>query len=271
MPLAPPAPEPVAEARAIELIQVRKQYPGAAGPAVAEVSLAVGRGEFLALVGESGSGKSTVMKMINRLVEPTAGEVRVEGRDVMAVDPVLLRRGIGYAVQGVGLLPHLTVAENIAIVPRLLGWEKSTIRQRVDELLEMVRLDPPTFRDRPPRALSGGQAQRVGLARALAARPAILLMDEPFGALDPITRDRLQADYLELHRSLGLTTVMVTHDLAEAARLADRLGVMQGGRLLRLGTPAEVWTDPGDEYVTALLESPRRQAAALAMLMGEGS
>lgn len=252
---------------AIELRNVSKSFPNVSAPAVDLVSLNVRRGELVAIVGESGSGKSTLLKMINRLIEPTLGSIWVEGNDVQRVDPVSLRRGIGYAVQGVGLLPHRTVAENVATVPTLLGWPRNQIRERVDELLRLVHLDPPTYRDRFPRALSGGQAQRVGLARALAARPSILLMDEPFGALDPITRDRLQSDYLDLHHSLGLTTVLVTHDLAEAARLADQIGVMQGGRLLRLGTPADVWSNPGDPYVLALLDTPRRQALALAALM----
>lgn len=255
------------EQPAIELRNVSKAFPAVRLPAVDQVSLRVKRGQLVAIVGESGSGKSTLVKMINRLVEPTSGVLLVEGKDVRDVDPVLLRRGIGYVVQGVGLLPHRTVSENVATVPSLLGWPRKRIHERVEELLRLVHLDPLTYGDRFPRALSGGQAQRVGLARALAARPAILLMDEPFGALDPITRDRLQTDYLDLHRSLGLTTVMVTHDLSEAARLADLIGVMQGGRLLRLGTPAEVWSNPGHPYVVALLDAPRRQAVALGALM----
>ncbi len=242
---------------------VSKSFDGGQTHAVLGVSFQVEPSEFLILLGESGCGKTTSLKMINRLIEHDEGTIHVDGQDVDQMDAVALRRRIGYVVQGIGLLPHLTVSENVAIVPRLLGWKASEVRQRVDELLELVNLPPDAYRDRFPEALSGGQRQRVGLARALAGRAKIMLMDEPFGALDPINRDRLQEEYLRLHKSLGLTTVMVTHDMTEALLLADRIAVMNLGRLVRLGTPRELLHDPGDDYVAHLVETPKRQAGQL--------
>jgi osmoprotectant transport system ATP-binding protein len=231
---------------------------------VRAVDLQVARGEFLALIGESGSGKTTLLRLINRLIEPTAGAVSIDGRDAAGVPPEVLRRGIGYVLQAGGIFPHWTVGENVGAVPRLLGWEPRRIAAKVDELLAIVGL--AEHRDRMPDTLSGGQRQRVGVARALAASPPILLMDEPFGALDPVTRDRLQDDLRGLHEKLQLTTVMVTHDMAEALRLADRIAVLDGGAIVRIGTPRELLADPGHERVAALLDAPRRHAALLASL-----
>jgi osmoprotectant transport system ATP-binding protein len=234
--------------------------------AVDDVSLEVVEGEFLAIVGGSGSGKTTLLRLANRLIEADQGHITIEGEDVRAVDPVALRRRIGYVFQSGGLFPHLSVADNIGITPKLLGRPVPEISARVDELLELVRLDRGAYRDRFPHELSGGQRQRVGVARALAARPRIVLMDEPFGALDPLTRDALGDDYRNLHRELGLTTVMITHDMTEAILLADRIAVMHAGRLLAEGTPAEL-AKSSDAYVGELLRTPRRQAERLNELL----
>jgi len=260
---------------AIELENVTKAYDPAKPPAVCGVSLAVAQGEVLALVGGSGSGKTTTLKMINRLIEPTSGSIRVLGDEVTNVDPVLLRRSIGYAFQGVGLFPHLTVGDNVAITPRLLRWDADRIRSRIDELLTLVDLPPETYRDRLPAELSGGQRQRVGFARALAAEPRAILMDEPFGALDPITRDTLQTEFRDLQRKLSLSVVIVTHDMTEAVLLADRIAVMHEGVLRQLGTPHELLTAPADDYVAQLIETPRRHSDFIESLMrprqaGEG-
>ena len=232
------------------------------------VSLEVGRGECLFLVGPSGCGKTTLLKTVNRLVEPDAGQVLVAGRDVRESPAHELRRRIGYAFQQVGLFPHLSVAENVGITPALLGWAPARIAARVDALLERVELEPTAFRSRRPHELSGGQAQRVGLARALAAEPETLLLDEPFGALDPGTRDRLQQAFSRLRRELGLTVLFVSHDMAEALLLADRIAVMDAGRIVQLGTPRELLTAPADARVAALLETPRRQSARVDELLG---
>jgi osmoprotectant transport system ATP-binding protein len=230
------------------------------------VSLAVGEREFLAVVGPSGSGKTTLLRLINRLAEPSAGTVRVEGEEVQAVDAVMLRRRIGYVFQGIGLFPHMTVAENVAITPRLLGWDEAKITARVDELLGLVRLDRSKYRDRLPAQLSGGERQRVGVARALAAGPRVMLMDEPFGALDPLTRDALGEDYQRLHDELGLTTMMITHDMQEALLLADRIVVIRGGRVVADDTPRALMNDTQDDYVRELMAAPRRQAERLRAL-----
>ena len=253
----------------IHLDGVSKSYDGGATFAVRGVTLRVAAGEFFVIVGESGSGKTTTLKMINRLIEPTRGRVEVDGKDVATLDPVTLRRGIGYTIQGVGLLPHLTVAENVALVPTLLGWAKRDIEARVAELLELVGMPVTHFGNVAPERLSGGQKQRVGLARALAARPRIMLMDEPFGSLDPLTRTSLQEQYSRIHRELGLTTVMVTHDMTEALLLADRIGVMFDEMLGPIGTPRELLAARDNDYVEALLHTPRRQAERIeAMLAG---
>lgn len=250
----------------IVLENVSKSYDGGVTFPVRDVSLTVPTGSLLVVVGGSGSGKTTTLKMINRLIEPTGGRVEIDGRDVRAVDPVQLRRGIGYVFQGVGLFPHMTAGENVAVVPRLLGWSPARITARVDELLEMVHLPPAEYRDRLPRHLSGGQQQRVGFARALAAGARVMLLDEPFGALDPVTRDEIRDDFLALRRRLGLTAVMVTHDAAEALLSADNIAVMNGGRLVRVGTPAELLKNPGDPFVEALVAGPKRRAERLEAL-----
>ncbi len=245
----------------IEVAGLSRRYGGAV--AVADVSFRVGAGEMLALVGDSGSGKTTTLKMINRLLEPDAGKVVIDGRDAASLDPHALRRSIGYVFQGIGLFPHRTVAENVAVPLRLAGWSRDRTCVRVAELLALVELDP-ALAARFPAELSGGQQQRTGVARALAASPRVMLLDEPFGALDPLTRDRLQRTFGELRRRLGLTAVFVTHDVAEAVVLADRIGVMRSGRLLQLGTPAELARSPADDDVARLLDTPRRQARLVA-------
>jgi osmoprotectant transport system ATP-binding protein len=254
----------------ISLENVSKVYPHATLPAVVDTNLVVETGSVLALVGESGSGKTTTLKLINRLVEPTSGRITIDGVDVSTIDPIALRRSIGYAFQGIGLFPHLTAADNIAIVPQLLRWSLKETRARVDELLELVGLDPGEYRDRYPGMLSGGQRQRVGLARALAGRARVLLMDEPFGALDPITRDELQIELKRLQRALDLTVVIVTHDVTEALLLADTIAVMKEGRVLVHGTPSAMLAEPGHDYVRKLMDMPRRQAGRVAELDAAG-
>jgi len=250
---------------------VSKHYDAGRVRALDHLSLAVTTGEFLAVVGPSGSGKSTVLRLINRLIEPSDGVVRIEGDDVRSVDPIALRRRIGYVFQGIGLFPHLNVGENIAITPKLIGWDKTRIAARVDTLLDLVQLPPADYRHRMPRELSGGQAQRVGVARAIAAEPKIVLMDEPFGALDALTRDALRQDYRRLHDRLGLTTVMITHDMLEALLLADRIVVIHDGHVIADGTPHALMAEERDDYVGELLQTPRREAARLQALMRNGA
>ena len=237
--------------------EATKRYGGGL-PAVHRLTLEVPAGQTCVLVGPSGGGKTTALKMVNRLVEPTSGRILIDERDVAATDPVTLRRGIGYVIQQVGLFPHLDVAANVATVPRLLGWDRRRIDARVDELLELVGLEPAIYRHRRPDELSGGQRQRVGVARALAADPPVLLMDEPFGAVDPLTRSRLQDEFLRLQRTLRRTVVLVTHDIDEALRLGDRLAVLAaGGRLEQHGTPAEVLARPATEFVAGFVGAGR--------------
>lgn len=235
----------------LEARRVSKRFSGV--EALVEVDLHVARHETVALVGESGSGKTTLLRLFNRLIEPTAGEVRVAGANVNGRDRVALRRSIGYVQQEGGLLPHWTVDRNVALVPELLGAGRDQRRARSDALLALVGLDPEIYRDRYPRQLSGGQRQRVAFARALAADPQVVLLDEPFGALDALTRLELQREFLALKGELGKTMLMVTHDLAEAVLLADRVAVMRSGRLLQVGTPAELESAPADDYVRELL------------------
>jgi osmoprotectant transport system ATP-binding protein len=250
----------------IAFAHVGKSFDNGRVKAVDDVTLDVAAGEFLAIVGGSGSGKTTLLRLANRLIEADTGSITVEGEDVRAVDAVALRRRIGYVFQSGGLFPHISVGGNIGITPRLIGTPAPEISARVDELLDLVRLDRAQYRDRFPHELSGGQRQRVGVARALAAKPRIVLMDEPFGALDPITRDALGDDYRSLHNKLGLTTVMITHDITEAILLADRVAVMRTGRLIALGTPAEL-SNSDEAYVSELLRTPRRQADRLRVLL----
>jgi osmoprotectant transport system ATP-binding protein len=238
----------------LEAKEVVKTYADGTA-ALAGVSLAVLPGETLALVGESGSGKTTLLRLFNRMVDPSAGEVRVEGRLVAELDPIALRRRIGYVPQDGGLIPHWRVERNVDLVPRLLGWDADRRRKRVREMLELVGLSPETHASRYPAELSGGQRQRVALARALAADPPVVLLDEPFGALDALTRLELHRQFLELRKTLGKTLVLVTHDLAEAFRLADRIAVMRGGKVLQIGPPAELSERPADPYVRALLDA----------------
>ncbi|MBB5753931.1 ABC transporter ATP-binding protein [Prosthecomicrobium pneumaticum] len=233
--------------------------------AVDDVSMTIERGSITALVGASGSGKSTLLRMINRLIEPTAGTVRIDGRDTATVPHETLRRGMGYVIQGNGLFPHWTVAQNIATVPRLVGWPKARIAARVDALLDLFGLDPAAYRDKYPAQLSGGQQQRVGVARALAAEPAVMLMDEPFGALDPIIRAQAQRDLGAIQRRLGTTIVLVTHDMEEAIRLADRIAVMRAGRLLQDATPAALLADPAPGYVAELVGASDRAFRLLSL------
>ncbi|RYX98828.1 MAG: ABC transporter ATP-binding protein [Bradyrhizobiaceae bacterium] len=254
----------------ISFSHVTKRFDNHRVTAVDDVSLDVAAGEFLAVVGGSGSGKTTLLRLANRLIVPDGGQVHVAGENVANADPIALRRRIGYVVQSGGLFPHMTIADNIGITPRLMGTPAGDITARIDELLDLVQLDRNAYRDRFPHELSGGQRQRVGVARALAARPKIVLMDEPFGALDPLTRDALGDEYLALHRKLGLTTVMITHDMTEAILLADRIAVMQSGRLIAVGTPAEL-SGSKDAYVNELLGTPRRQAARLQHLIAGDS
>ncbi|MFI2285646.1 ABC transporter ATP-binding protein [Nocardia beijingensis] len=238
----------------IVLHAVTKHYPGQRDPAVDRVSLTIPAGEIVVLVGPSGCGKTTTMRMINRLIEPTSGTITIDGRDAATIQPDRLRRGIGYSIQQAGLFPHLTVAKNVATVPGLIGWNRRRVAARVDEMLELVGLDPDTFRDRYPRQLSGGQQQRVGVARALAADPPVLLMDEPFGAVDPITRGLLQDELLRLQGELGKTIVFVTHDFSEAVKLGDRIAVLgDRSRILQYDTPAAILADPADETVAGFV------------------
>jgi osmoprotectant transport system ATP-binding protein len=237
-------------------------------PVVSGISFRVVPGELLVLVGGSGSGKTTTLKLINRLIEPTRGRVTIDSQDVSKFAPPALRRRLGYVSQRPGLFPHLTIAENIAVTPSLLGWTRERCEARVTELLELVEL-PVSLGASYPSELSGGQEQRVGVARALAAKPKLMLLDEPFGALDPLTRDRLQQSFIELRRQLGLTAILVTHDMTEALTLGDRVAVLRDGHLLQLGTPEELLRTPCDVYVERLLETPRRQARELERILGK--
>ncbi|MFE6925690.1 ABC transporter ATP-binding protein [Nocardia sp. NPDC057663] len=238
----------------IVLDRVTKRYPDQRDPAVEEVSMTIPAGEIVVLVGPSGCGKTTTMRMINRLIEPSSGTVTIGGRDAAAIDADELRRGIGYSIQQAGLFPHLTVAKNIATVPGLLGWDRRRTSARVDEMLALVGLDPATYRNRFPRQLSGGQQQRVGVARALAADPPVLLMDEPFGAVDPITRALLQDELLRLQGELGKTIVFVTHDFGEAVKLGDRIAVLgERSRILQYDTPAAILAAPADDTVAGFV------------------
>lgn len=243
----------------IEFVQVTKRFPGQAAPAVSGLSMRVEAGQICCLVGPSGGGKTTAMKLVNRLIDPTEGDVLIGGKSVRESDPVELRRGIGYVIQETGLFPHMTVAENIAVVPRLLGWSKGRTKQRTADLLELVNLRPAaTMAKRYPAQLSGGQRQRVGLARALAVDPPLMLMDEPFGALDHITRSHVQDEFLRLHREIDKTVIFVTHDIDEAIKMADKIAVFrEGGMLAQYATPDELLARPADDFVADLVGADR--------------
>ncbi|MFF1828461.1 ABC transporter ATP-binding protein [Paenarthrobacter sp. NPDC058040] len=241
---------PAAGAR-IVLKDVTKTYPGQVIPAVESFTMDIAPGELIMFVGPSGCGKTTTMKMINRIIEPTSGSITIDGEDVLSLNPNELRRRIGYVIQQIGLFPHMTIAENISVVPKLLGWDKKRTRDRVEELLAVVELDPKVFANRFPRQLSGGQQQRVGVARALAADPPVMLMDEPFGATDPITREKLQTEFLRLQEKLSKTIVFVTHDFEEAVRLGDRIAVLsERSQIEQFDTPANILANPANEYVS---------------------
>jgi osmoprotectant transport system ATP-binding protein len=237
---------------------VTKRYPGADAPAVDDLTFTVPAGEICVLVGPSGCGKTTTMKMVNRLIEPTGGRITIDGRNVTAIPAVELRRSIGYVIQQVGLFPHLTVADNVAVVPRLLRWKPARVRERAAELLDLVGLDPAIYGARYPAALSGGERQRVGVARALAADPPLMLMDEPFGAVDPIRRERLQNEFLRLQAKVGKTVIFVTHDVDEAIKMADRIAILQrGGILAQYDTPDAILAGPASEFVERFVGADR--------------
>jgi osmoprotectant transport system ATP-binding protein len=237
---------------------VTKRYPGADAPAVNDLSLTIPAGEICVLVGPSGCGKTTSMKMVNRLIEPTSGRISIDGRDVMDLPAVELRRRIGYVIQQVGLFPHQTIGENVAVVPGLLRWSRERIRERTDELLELVGLPPDEYRDRYPNELSGGERQRVGVARALAADPPVMLMDEPFGAVDPIRRERLQNEFLRLQEQVRKTIIFVTHDVDEAIKMGDRIAILRrGGILAQYDSPAAILANPASEFVERFVGADR--------------
>ncbi|PKQ29407.1 MAG: glycine/betaine ABC transporter [Actinobacteria bacterium HGW-Actinobacteria-10] len=253
----------------IELVNVTKHYPGADRAAVQDFSITIPAGEVVVLIGPSGCGKSTTLRMINALVVPDSGRVLLDGVDVLTVPPQELRRGIGYAIQGVGLFPHWTVHENIGTVPWLKGWDAERVTARVRELLELVGLDPDRYASEYPDELSGGEAQRVGVARALAADPPVLLMDEPFGAVDPLTRDRLQREFMTIQARLKKTVVFVTHDIDEAVRIGDRIAIMRDGRLVQYDLPERVLAYPADDFVADFVGGERAlKRLSLARLQG---
>jgi osmoprotectant transport system ATP-binding protein len=242
----------------IEFKGVSKTYAGSDHPVVNDLSFEILEGEICVLVGPSGCGKTTTMRMVNRLIEPTEGEILIAGEPNTAMSGTQLRRKIGYAIQQIGLFPHRTIAENIATVPSLLGWDKQRIRERVDELLELVGLDPEEYRGRYPAELSGGQQQRVGVARAMAADPPIMLMDEPFGAVDPITRERLQDEFLNIQQDIKKTIVFVTHDIDEAIKMGDKIAILkQGGILAQYDTPENILSNPNSEFVASFVGNDR--------------
>jgi osmoprotectant transport system ATP-binding protein len=258
------------EAAELVFDEATKVYPGREGAAVDHLSLAVPAGEICVLVGPSGGGKTTALKLVNRLIPLTSGDIRIDGTSILEHDLTELRRSIGYVIQQVGLFPHMTVEGNIGTVPRLLGWPRRRIRERVGELLELVGLDPHQDRRRFPAELSGGQRQRVGLARALAANPALMLMDEPFGAIDPIVRARLQDEFLRLQGELRKTVVFVTHDVDEAIKIGDRIAILrEGGRLAQYDTPANILERPVDEFVADFVGRDRALKALALRTLGE--
>ena len=254
----------------IQFNSVTKLYPGSAKPAVQDLTISVPEGETCVVIGPSGCGKTTAMKMVNRLIEPTSGSIFVGGRNVLKQDTIELRRNIGYVIQRIGLFPHFTIRDNVALVPQMLGWSKAHIDQRVDELLDIVGLEPAQFRDRYPRQLSGGQRQRVGVARALAADPPVMLMDEPFGAIDPITRDRLQNEFLRLQKQLKKTIMFVTHDIDEALKMGTLICILQvGGVLQQLDAPANILSNPANDFIADFVGSDRGLKKLTLVRVGE--
>jgi len=241
----------------IEIAHLSKRFAASGPPAVDDLSLSIGEGEICVLIGPSGCGKTTTMRMINRMIEPDSGVIKIAGRDVTNIDAVELRRSVGYVIQQVGLFPHMPIGENVATVPQLLGWDSARIASRVDALLEQVDMDPKRYRDRYPRELSGGQKQRVGVARALAADPPVMLMDEPFGALDPITRAALQDEFLRLLYELRKTIVFVTHDIDEALKMGTRIAILRSGRLVQFDRPQAILAHPSDAFVEAFVGDDR--------------
>jgi osmoprotectant transport system ATP-binding protein len=244
---------------AAEFLNIIKRFPNANYNALDDVSLAINEGELVTILGTSGCGKTTLLKMVNRIFEPDSGEIRLFGRDIKEMDPVKLRRGIGYVIQQVGLFPHMTIYNNIATVPKILGWDKDRIETRVEELFQLVNLDSKEFKSRYPAQLSGGQQQRIGLARALAADPSLMLMDEPFGAIDAINRENLQDELLRIHEKSKKTFLFVTHDINEAFKLGTRVLIMDKGQVKQFGTPREILRNPADEFVTTLIRSAEKQ------------
>lgn len=234
---------------------VTKRYPGAPDPAVDNIDLDISPGEFVVLLGPSGCGKTTLLKMVNRIYEPTGGTIEIDGTNILSMNASDLRRQIGYVIQQTGLFPHMKIRDNVAVVPHLLKWDKGRIQERIRELLDLVGLPPDAYANRYPSQLSGGEQQRVGLARALAASPPTMLMDEPFGALDAITRTRLQDELRRIHRRISQTVLFVTHDIEEAVRLADRIVVMKEGGIVQVGTPLEIVSEPADQFVADLVGS----------------
>lgn len=253
----------------IEFERVTKIYPGASTPAVDAVTFTIPDGEICTVIGPSGCGKTTIMRMINRLHPITSGAIRISGTDVNDMNEIELRRGIGYAIQQVGLFPHMTVRDNIATVPKLLGWEKARIDSRVDELLDLVNLEPATYRARYPRELSGGQAQRIGVARAMATDPPVMLMDEPFGAIDPINREVLQDEFLKIQAELKKTIVFVTHDIDEAVKMGDKICLLDAGRLVQFASPEEMLTRPKNRFVKDFVGADRTLKRLNLLKVGE--
>jgi osmoprotectant transport system ATP-binding protein len=258
------------DAAEIVFDHVTKRYGGSDRPAVDDLSLTIPAGEICVLIGPSGGGKTTAMKLVNRLITLTEGDITIDGTSVMKMDPVELRRGIGYVIQQIGLFPHMTIEANVATVPKLVGWDRERTRTRSHELLELVGLDPGEYAKRYPAQLSGGQRQRVGLARAMAADPPLMLMDEPFGAIDPITRERLQNDFLRLHREVRKTVIFVTHDIDEAIKMGHRVCILrQGGKLAQFDTPEAILANPADEFVADFVGADRGLKRLGLRLLGE--
>jgi osmoprotectant transport system ATP-binding protein len=255
----------------ISVRNLAKSYDGGVSYAVDDISFNVNPGEILTMVGESGCGKTTTLKMINRLIEPTRGEIIVNDVNILDLNPVELRRKIGYVFQEIGLFPHMTIAENVGIVPKLLGWPGANIEDRVAELLKLTGLRSDDYSHKMPSELSGGQRQRVGVARALAAWPEVMLMDEPFGALDPITRAGIQDEFKNLQKNLKLTVIMVTHDMMEALILADRVAIMQEGKIVSIGSPHELVSNTDNAYANKLLDAPRQQSEKLEKILKRGN